>query len=261
MTEWFLGTMGFSYKQWVGPFYPDGLSSRHHLAFYAERFNGLEIDSTFYGIPKASTVHRWRDVTPADFRICPKMPRAITHDARLIEVDDLTEEFLDTMRLLQDKLGPILIQFPPDFTQAEVSNLIHYLPQLPDDLRFAVEFRHRSWIKPETAVLLEAHNLCWTSADTVYMPRNITPTTDFLYLRFIGPHGRFPTKDRLQLDRGDDLRAWWQELQPYIRDMQNNYVFFNDDYEGFSPATCNRFKRIIGLRPDEIQPMQQGRLF
>ena len=179
--------MGFSYKQWVGPFYPDGLERASPSPYYAERFNGLEIDSTFYGTPAATTVQRWHDVTPPDFIICPKMPRAITHEARLVEAEELTQEFLERMRLLKDKLGAILIQFPPDFSQAEVSNLIHFLPTLPEDLRFAVEFRHPSWIKPETAVLLEAHHICWVSADTVYMPRQITPTTDFLYLRFIGP--------------------------------------------------------------------------
>jgi uncharacterized protein YecE (DUF72 family) len=253
--------MGFSYKQWVGPFYPDGLNARHHLSYYAERFNALEIDSTFYGTPAATTVRRWHEVTPTGFIICPKMTRAVTHDARLVEAGELTQEFLDRMRLLKDKLGAILIQFPPDFSQAEMSSLIHFLPILPDDLRFAIEFRHPSWLKPETAVLLETHNISWASTDTVYMPRQITPTTDFLYLRFIGPHGRFPTKDRTQIDRRTDLEQWWQALQPHLQDVKTIYAYFNDDYEGFSPETCNRFKRVIGLEPGEIRPMQQGRLF
>jgi uncharacterized protein YecE (DUF72 family) len=93
------------------------------------------------------------------------------------------------------------------------------------------------------------------------MPRQITPTADFLYLRFIGPHGRFPNKDRIQFDRTDDLEQWWRALQPHLGDAKTVYAFFNDDYEGFSPETCNRFKRIIGLEPGEIRPMQQGRLF
>ena len=173
----------------------------------------------------------------------------------------MTAEFLDRVRLLGDKLGSILIQFPPNFTRAEISHLIHFLPQLPRDMRFAVEFRHPSWIRPETAVLMEAHDLCWVSADTVYVARQISPTTDFLYLRFIGPHGRFPTKDRTQVDRTTDLENWWQDLQPHLAVVRAVYAFFNDDYEGFSPATCNRFKRIIGQDPDEIRPMQQGRLF
>ena len=252
--------MGFSYKQWVGPFYPDGLNARLHLPYYAERFNGLEIDSTFYGTPAETTVQRWHNVTPPAFIICPTMPRTITHEARLVGAEDLTRAFLERMRLLKDKLGAILIQFPPDFSQAEMSSLIHFLPLLPKDLRFAIEFRHPSWNKTETAVLLEAHNICWTSADTVYMPRQITPTTDFLYLRFIGPHGRFKTKDRTQLDRSVDLEQWWQALQPHLPGAKVIYAFFNDDYEGFSPATCNRFKTIAGLPTAAVNPPEQPRL-
>ncbi len=110
-------------------------------------------------------------------------------------------------------------------------------------------------------MLLQAHNICWASTDSVYMPRQIIPTTDFLYLRFIGPHGRFPTKDRVMIERSAELEAWWQELQKPLQTARAAYAFFNCDYEGFSPATCNRFKQIIGLEPNEIRPMQQGRLF
>lgn len=261
MTEWFLGTMGFSYKSWVGPFYPDGLGSRHHLTYYAERFNALEIDSSFYGTPRASTVERWREITPPEFVFCPKMPRAITHEARLVDAAEPTAEFLARMRLLGDKLGPILIQFPPDFTMAEVGALIRFLPLLSPEMRFALEFRHRSWEQPETAVLLEKHNLCLVAADYIHMTRQVVPTTDFLYLRFLGPHGRFPDKDREVLDRSADLQQWWEYLQTRLDGIRAVYAFFNDDYAGFAPATTNRFKTIAGLDPGEIRPMQQGRLF
>lgn len=261
MTEWYLGTMGFSYKAWVGPFYPDGLSSRLHLPYYAERFNALEMDSTFYGTPRASAVERWFEVTPPDFITCPKMPRAITHEARLVDAAGATAEFLERMRPLGEKLGPILIQFPPDFTMAEVGALIHFLPLLPRELRFALEFRHRSWESPETTLLLEKHGLCLVAADYIHLARRIVVTTDFLYLRFLGPHGRFPDKTHEQIDRSADLELWWQHLQPRLDKVRAVYAFFNDDYAGFAPATTNRFKKIIGIEPDEIRPMQQGRLF
>ena len=260
MVEWHLGTMGFNYKQWVGPFYPDGLPARLHLTYYAERFKALEMDSTFYGTPSETAVQRWARVTPAGFKICPKMPSLITHEKRLVDTDGLTAEFLERMRLLRDKLGAILLQFPPDFSMAEASNLIHFLPQLPEDLRFAVEFRHRSWDKPETAVLLQTHNLCWAAVDYIYMPRRIVRTTDFLYLRFLGPRGRFPGKDREEVDRTADLQQWWGQLQPYLEKVDAVYGFFNDDYAGFAPVACNRFKEIAGAEPGEIRPMQQGRL-
>ncbi len=261
MIDWRIGTMGFNYKQWVGPFYPDGLPARNHLAYYGERLNALEMDSTFYGSPTEKTVLRWASTTPPDFKICPKMPRQITHDLRLLKTEKLTAEFLSRMRLLDDKLGPILIQFPPDFTMADVGALVNFLPQLPSEMRFAIEFRHRSWDKTETAVLLQASNICLVSVDYIHVPRQIIPTTDFLYLRFLGPRGRFPNKDREIVDRTDDLNWWWQTLQPHLPQVHTVYAFFNDDYSGFSPQTCNRFKDVIGLEPSETRPMQQGRLF
>ena len=261
MTKWFLGTMGFSYKPWVGPFYPDGLNSRLHLTYYAERFNALELDSTFYGTPRATSAQRWYEVTPPAFVICPKMPRSITHELRLVSAVEATAEFLARMRLLGDKLGPILVQFPPDFSTAEMGALVHFLPTLPRDLRFALEFRHRSWEAPETAVLLEKHNLSLVAADYIHLARRIVVTTDFLYLRFLGEHGRFPDKDREVVDRSDDLQLWWQNLQPRLPEVKAVYAFFNDDFAGFAPSTCNRFKKVIGLDPGEIRPMQQGRLF
>ena len=261
MAEWHLGTMGFSYKQWIGPFYPDGLPARLHLTYYAERLNALEMDSTFYGTPTETAVQRWASATPVGFKICPKMPRVITHEKRLVDADGLTGEFLQSMRLLGGKLGPILIQFPPNFTMAEVSALINFLPRLPHDLRFVVEFRHRSWDTTETAVLLQTYNICWAAVDYIYLPRRIVQTTNFLYLRFLGPRGRFPTKDREMVDRTADLEQWWRYLQPHLDRSRFIYAFFNDDYSGFSPQTCNRFKEIVGIEPGEIRPMQQGRLF
>lgn len=261
MIDWRIGTMGFNYKQWIGPFYPDGLAGRLHLSYYADRLNALEMDSTFYGTPAEAAIQLWAAVTPDSFKICPKLPRTITHEQRLVDVQELTAEFLERMRLLGERLGPILIQFPPDFSMAEVGALIGFLSNLPDDLRYVIEFRHHSWDKTETAVLLQSNHICWAAVDYIYMPRRIVPTTDFLYLRFLGPRGRFPAKDREIIDRTADLQQWWQNLQPHLDQVETVYAFFNDDFSGFSPQSCNRFKKIIGLDPGEIRPMQQGRLF
>jgi uncharacterized protein YecE (DUF72 family) len=189
------------------------------------------------------------------------VPRIITHEKRLLNVAEETTEFLERMRLLGPKLGPILLQFPPDFSIANMSALIKFFPLLPKDLRFAVEFRHRSWDKPETTILLQNHRLCWASVDYTYMPRHVVATTDFLYLRFLGPRGRFPNKDREMIDRSGDLERWWQHLQPKLDRVDVVFGFFNDDFSGFAPVACNRFKEIVGLEPGEIRPLQQGRLF
>lgn len=272
MTDWFLGTMGFSYKQWDGPFYPAGLAARQQLPYYAERFNAVEMDSTFYGTPRTTAVQRWAQATPPGFRICPKVPRQITHERRLHDATAEFEQFVMTLRLLGDRLGPILIQLPPDFAPAETAVLDAFLAQLPADLRFAVEFRHRDWVRPATADLLRRRSVCWASADYIHLPHFVTPTTDFLYLRFIGPHGQFATKDREMVDKTPVLQQWWQRLQPHLTGTPAQtgtttqagttavYAFFNNDYAGFSPATCNKFKRIVGLPLEESRPLQQGRL-
>lgn len=259
--DWFLGTMGFSYKEWEGPFYPAGLGARRHLGYYAERFNALEMDSTFYGPPAPETVKRWAAETPETFIICPKTPRQITHDLRLRAAEESLGAFLDTMRLLGPRLGPVLVQLPPDFTAAQVDALWHFIARLPDDLRFALEFRHRSWDRPETAVLLENHNLAWVCADYIHLPKVVKRTADFLYLRFIGPHGQFVAKDREMVDKTADLQRWRRQIEPHLPHVRAVYAFFNNDYAGYSPETCNKFKRIVGVKAEEIRPLQQGRLF
>lgn len=261
MVNWYLGTMGFSYKDWVGPFYPAGMALRDFLTHYAKRFDAVEIDSTFYGIPKAASVQRWTAVTPPHFTFCPKTPRTITHALHQAETPAQMAQFLDTMRLLADKCGPILLQFPPDFAIEQWQTLDHFLKELPTGWRYALEFRHRSWATPQTADLLQKHNVCWAATDYIYLPKKIWRTTDFLYLRFIGRHGRFPAKDREQEDKTAALRYWQQQIEPHLQHVNAVYGFFNNDYSGHSPTTCNRFKKLVGLEAKERRPPQQGRLF
>ena len=259
--QYHIGTMGFGYKAWQGTFYPEKLPKARQLAYYATRFQALEMDSTFYGVPRAESVVRWREITPDGFKFCPKMPREITHDLKLSPAaEPVLTSFVETMRLLEDRLGPVVIQFPPDFVSAEFETLANFLPGLPGDLRFALEFRHRSWWGERTAELLRAHHMCWIAADYLYMPREIWQTTDFLYLRFLGRHGRFATKTHEVLDRTDDLVHWREQLLPHVETAPAVYAFFNNDYSGYSPATADRFKALLGLDVEPGTP-RQGKLF
>ena len=264
MTNWYIGTMGFGYKPWQGTFYPDKLPKPQQLPYYAGRFNALEMDSTFYGTPKTDAVERWRAITPDGFRFCPKAPREITHDLRLAgPAVDLLATFVDTMRLLGDRLGPILLQFPPDFPAEERDNLAAFLSRLPTGARFAVELRHRSWWNDDTADLFRAHDVCWAAADYIYLPKEIRRTADFLYLRFLGRHGQFATKTHELVDKTEELRGWRQKIEQQLPEMPASvdvYAFFNDDYAGHSPGTANRFKALLGLDVEEGPP-QQARLF
>ena len=265
MVAWHLGTMGFAYKQWVGPFYPAGMASTKFLSHYSTLFDAVEIDSTFYGTPRATAVAKWTAVTPPHFKFCLKTPRAITHDLRLHDGLAPMGDFLAAIEPLGDKLGVILIQLPPDFTSAEQDSLFAFLAQLPTGFRYAVEFRHDSWVMGEvaevTAVALTKHNIGWASTDYIHLPKQVHRTTDFIYLRFIGPHGQYATKDRELVDKTPILQDWYAQLKPHLEDITAVYGFFNNDYSGHSPTTCNRFKQIVGLNTEEIRPYQQQRLF
>lgn len=261
MTRWYIGTMGFGYKPWQGTFYPEKLPKAQQLSYYVTRFNALEMDSTFYGTPRVDSVQRWREVAPEDFRYCPKAPREITHDLRLAPATaGILDNFLTTMGVLGDHLGPIVIQFPPDFTVAERDNLSGFLDRLPRDFRYAVELRHRSWWSDETEAMFRARDICWIAADYIYLPKQIRRTTDFLYLRFLGRHGQFATKTHELVDKTADLRQWQEQIAALTADAPEVYAFFNDDYAGHSPGTANRFKALLGLDV-EPGPPEQGRLF
>ncbi len=227
----------------------------------ADIFNAAEIDSTFYGTPRLATVKRWLAATPADFRFCPKTPRIITHDKGLRSAHLDMAEFLTVMRELGQKLGVVLIQLPPSFGIDQFVLLNTFLNELPTDLRFAVEFRHSSWHQPETADLLKHHKVCWAATEYPNLPRGVQLTADFVYFRLIGRHGQFRHHNREQIDRSANLQWWYQHLAIHLERVEAVYGFFNNDYAGFGPGSCNQFKALAGLPTPDVQPPQQPRLF
>ena len=269
MTTYHLGTMGYGYKDWLGNFYPDHVrlatarSRTSALNFYSQIFDAVEMDTTFYGTPRADIVQRWREQTPDGFIFCPKTPRTITHDSRLENGLALMAEFVDVVALLGDKLGPILIQFPPEFDTniAHTREVDTFLNTLPPTARYAVEFRHRSWDTPDTAHMLHAHNICWVSAEYIIMEPRLHHTTDFLYLRFLGRHGEFADKNRPQKDVTPTLRKWRARLEPELPKVEAVYAFFNNDFSGHSPANVNQFKTLLGLPVTEPDLPKQQKLF
>ena len=253
--------MGYGYDDWKGVFYPEELDKGDYLSYYSHYFNAVEMDSTFYGTPRAEYVQRWKQATAEGFVFCPKMPRQITHERRLQEADEEVEAFLQTMRLFQEKLGPILIQLPPDFSRREIGSVEAFLDGLPRDLRYAVEFRHRSWHATATGEMLQERGVCWASTEYVHMPQRVYVTTDFLFIRWIGRHGVYDTKDRERVDKTTSLQEWLADIKERQSEgFQTVYGFFNDEYAGFAPATCQKFKRLAGLPTESLTPPQQGRL-
>lgn len=260
MTNWYLGTQGYSYKDWEGVFYPAHSKSREYLAHYSRIFNAVEINTTFYGAPRAGTVKKWARSTPDDFIFCPKTPRNITHDLRLENTFQLMAEFVETLQLFGSKLGPILIQLPPDFTTDELPALNDFLDELPNEARFAVEFRHRSWDNQLTAEILHKRKIAWATTDYIYLSKEVHVTTNFIYIRWLGRHGTFARKDRIQKDVSDKLIWWWQQLRPHQEKVKAVYGFFNDEFAGHAPATVNQFKRIAGMPVKEPDIPKQRQL-
>lgn len=261
MVDWYVGTMGFSWRDWSGPFYPTHLASGDYLSYYSRVFNAVEIDSTFYGTPRPDTVRRWAAITPPGFKVCAKVPRLITHELELAAAQPVMKGFLDTIRLLEDRLGVILIQFPPSYKITEIHSLAEFLRNLPEDLKFAVEFRHRSWFSDTTEQLLNEQGVAWAATEYEQLPKRIYPTTTFLFLRFIGRHHRFKEHVQEQVDPTEQLVWWRDQIQEHLDGVAEVFGFFNNDYSGFAPATANRFKSLVGLATTPLDLPPQGTLF
>jgi uncharacterized protein YecE (DUF72 family) len=269
MLRWHIGTMGFGYKDWSEVFYPRELKAADYLPFYAKHFDTVELDTTFHAVPDRDRVRNWALAVPEHFRICAKMPKQITHerDFGIAGRDNALSQFLTAIREMGDKLAVVLLQFPPSLRSPQGSQFKKLLSRLPPDVRFAVEFRHRSWFERAdvTAALLREHGIAWASADYAYEPVAIIPTAPFLYIRWIGRHRRFPDMSHEQLDVTERLKWWHTEVERITTGangaIKDVYGFFNNDYAGYAIATANRFKEMIGQKVIPTQDPRQGRLF
>jgi uncharacterized protein YecE (DUF72 family) len=257
--------MGWGYADWAGVFYPETAAPREYITFYAEVFNTVEIDSTFYAIPRENQVKHWGRVTPDHFVFCPKVPRIVTHELRLVDATPELTTFARVMGLLGPRRGPMLLQMPPDFTRHELPALQAFLPTLKElndpAARFAIEFRHRSMAGEDIRALLAEHNVALVAADYPPMPKRLEPTADFAYVRLIGRHGAFKEHRKLQADRMEDLQRWAEALRPQQDRFTVAYVFCNNDFEGYGPATANRFKQLLGLPTKSASLAAQPTLF
>jgi len=179
------GTSGFSYKEWKGSFYPASLSPSEYLSHYSSRLPAVEINSTFYRMPRSEVVASWFDQTPDDFRFVLKGSRRITHQQRLQNSADSVAYLFKVAAILQHKLGPVLFQLPPNLRK-DVSRLENFLALLPDGFRAALEFRHPSWHDDEVFDVLRRHQAALCCGDETDSWQRIEPTTSWGYLRLRG---------------------------------------------------------------------------
>ncbi|MGB3683910.1 MAG: DUF72 domain-containing protein [Rubrobacteraceae bacterium] len=242
----YLGTSGWSYADWEGSVYPEGLPAAARLAEYVKRYATVEIDSTFYGTPRRSTVQKWREIVPDGFLFAAKFPQEITHEKTLVDCAGLAENFVRTMELLGDRLGPLLLQLPPSFTVEGMDSLERFLEELPEG-RYAVEVRHRSWVGSGLPALLREHGAALTLVDYPRMPRMEEATTGFSYVRWLGNRREFPEgHTHAKKDRHEDL-AWWSGLvDRFISEGRTVFAYANNHYQNHSPSTLEQFLEVRG---------------
>jgi uncharacterized protein YecE (DUF72 family) len=257
-----VGTQGWNYDAWVGPFYPAGTRPADFLTIYSRAFDTVEVDSTFYATPAVKTVQGWAQRTPDDFVFALKLPQEITHERRLRNIDDAAAEFFDRARELGPKLGPILIQLGPDFGPSELPAVAQLLPKLPRDMRFAIEFRQRGWIHDGVLALLAEHNVALTLSDGRWIQRkqmmNLAsrPTADFLYVRLMGIDQSIVDYSRIQLDRTRDLETWTSVLWPYAEQGREVFTYVNNHFAGHSPSSGRELQRLVGQQA--VEPEHLG---
>lgn len=249
----FLGTCGWSYKEWEGPFY-EKRSGQSKLRAYSRIFKTAEIDSTFYRNPSKGTVMGWLKYSPSDFIFTAKLPKLITHDKALGLRRDVKAdlvEFLELMRPLQlgGKLGCFLIQLPPKYTY-NPENLESFFQMLDPTFRYAVEFRNLTWLLPGTRTfkLLEQYGVAYTCVDEPLLPPEMHLTTDFAYFRWHG-HGENVWFDYRYSK--DELEPWVPKVEEAASKVKKVYGYFNNHYHGYAPENCLQLIERLGLLSQE----------
>lgn len=242
-----VGCSGWSYRDWVGPFYPPGTPPSRYLRIYASVLDTVEVDSSFYRVPSPGTVDSWRRSTPDDFIFTAKVPRRITHELKLRRSEAALDEFYSSILRVGNKLGALVLQLPPSFRyDSDMQALEDFLSHLRPEVGHAVEFRHASWFRNDVYALLERYGVSLTWAETQYLRTSAQLTGDILYLRMVGDR-QLERFTGVQRDRTAEMVEWIQHIREASGSVSRAYVFFNNHYAGFGPGSVDEFRRLAGL--------------
>jgi len=240
MSRILIGTSGWHYDSWRGPFYPKGVTLKNQLRYYASQFQTAELNGVFYRTPTPDAVKSWRRDTAKDFVFAWKASRFITHWKRLSQNSVNSLELMeDRLSLLGDKAGPILFQLPPNFG-VDHDRLAAFIKLLSKKRRYSFEFRNSSWYEPRVLRQLSDHNISLCLSDHHDAPAPWKRTADFLYVRGHGPGGRY---------RGNytaaTLRQWAKHIKNWKKRGYDVYVFFDNDQKSAAPADALRLRELV----------------
>lgn len=267
-----VGCQGWNYDDWVTPpgggagvFYPRGTRTAEMLEVYARAFETVEVDSTFYAIPPTSTFESWMKRTPPGFTFSLKLPQEITHE-RALKAGSvaLLDEFCERARVLKEKLASVLIQLPPQFelTPENGRALRDFLPRLPRDIKFSIEFRSPGWLKETVLDFLAEHKVAlalvegqWLAREKVRHLAKHPTSPEFAYVRWMGARNltRF---DAVQRAMDEDLLAWSEMIESLRGHVKEVYACFSNFYEGHAPESANKLKRLLGQTTVEAADLE-----
>lgn len=237
-----IGTSGYEYEHWKGVFYPEGLPKTKWFGHYAQHFDTVELNSTFYRVPGAETFARWREAAPPGFEYVLKYSRFGAHLKRLADPESHIAYFMERARELGSTLGPILLQLPPRWN-ANTERLDAFLNASPAGQRWAVEFRDASWLCAEVFAVLRSHNAALVVHDRL-PDHPDEPTADWVYLRFHGPRGDYSTAYSAQ-----QLEAAARRIREHQAAGLDVYAFFNNDVEGHAVKNATTLRQHLNEHP------------
>jgi uncharacterized protein YecE (DUF72 family) len=235
-----IGTSGWHYRHWVGPFYPPATPSSRYLPFYVDHFDAAEINGSFYRMPSTKTLAAWRDAVPDDFRFAAKASRFITHAKKLALPIAQYDRFFDGIGTLGNKLGPVLLQLPPRW-RVDRERLEAFLKALPKRYRYTFEFREPSWLDPAIYALLEQHRVALCLYHIAGFKSPIEATADFVYIRLHGPGAKYQGSYS-----GAALGSWAQRIRDWSAQGKTVWCFFDNDQNGYAAKDALRLQAMIG---------------
>lgn len=234
----FIGTSGWQYKHWRGPFYPDNLPASKMLDFYAQHFHTVELNNTFYRLPQPNGLNNWRESTPRDFCFAMKGSRFLTHMKKLKDPAAGIERFFERADLLKEKLGPIVFQLPPHW-EADAERLDAFLKALPSRHRYAFELRDPTWHSAEIYAILRRHRAAFCIFEIAGFRSGFEITADFTYVRLHGPDGAYQGRYSEAA-----LREWAERIREWQDKLRAIYIYFDNDQSGYAPKNALELAKL-----------------
>ena len=235
----YIGTSGWHYKHWVGTFYPAKTPASKMLAYYFERFDTVELNNTFYRLPKESALENWRESTPPGFHFAAKGSRFITHMKKLKDPEPAIARYFEAIDVLREKLGPILFQLPPHW-EADAERFEFFLQALPKYHSYTFEFRNPTWDVPRIYELLAQHRAGYCIFDLAGYQSPLHISTDLVYVRLHGPGSKY------QGSYTDEaLETWAARIREWHGQQRSVYVYFDNDQAGYAAFNALTLKKLV----------------